>query len=238
MIRRTTPVPPTSGAIVMSNDKLRRKILYGAARLVISQQETQIGQARILAARKICKGWVKPCDLPSEQEIRDELQRIEGFRQPPSDDRFELFYSLMQPLALVSQRKQDHPEGDVLYHSLQVFDLARDELSYDEEFQLAALLHDVGKGVDPVNPIVAGLHLLGDSITSRTSWLIEHLPEAHRICEGTIGVRARRRLHDSEDFAELVLLAECDRAGRVAGVQVPELEEALAAIKDLSDQNG
>ena len=221
----------------MSNEKQRRKILYQAAQLVISQQETQIGQARILAARKICKGWVKPIDLPTEQEICDELQRIEGFRQPPSVDRFKLFYELMQPLARVSQRKQTHPEGDVLYHSLQVFELAREELCYDEEFQLAALLHDVGKGVDPLNPIVAGLHLLGDSITLRTSWLIEHLPEAHRIRDGSIGVRARRRLHASEDFEELLLLGECDRAGRVAGVQVPELEEALASIAHLAQEN-
>ena len=40
---------------------------------------------------------------------------------------------------------EHHPEGDVLYHLLQCYVLAVDELPYDEEFQLAALLHDVGK---------------------------------------------------------------------------------------------
>ena len=49
-------------------------------------------------------------------------------------------------------RRKYHPEGDVLYHSLQVFELARDELPYDEEFLLAALLHDVGKAIDPQRP--------------------------------------------------------------------------------------
>ena len=40
-----------------------------------------------------------------------------------------------------------HPEGDALYHSLQVFDLACEESPYDEDFLLAALLHDVGKAM-------------------------------------------------------------------------------------------
>ena len=42
------------------------------------------------------------------------------------------------------QGKKHHPEGDVLYHLLQCYVLAADELPYDEEFQLAAWLHDVG----------------------------------------------------------------------------------------------
>ena len=62
----------------------------------------------------------------------------------------------------------------MLYHSLQVYSLASDALFYDEELRLAALLHDVGKGIDPYEPIAAGLQALGDSISQRTSWLIEH----------------------------------------------------------------
>ena len=63
---------------------------------------------------------------------------------------------LLLPLETVKQNPAYHPEGDALYHSLQVFDLARDALPYDEEFQLAALLHDVGKAIDPRDHVAAG----------------------------------------------------------------------------------
>ena len=51
-------------------------------------------------------------------------------------DRFQLYESLLLPLENVKQPLKYHPEGDALYHSLQVFDLARNELAYDEEFLL------------------------------------------------------------------------------------------------------
>ena len=37
-------------------------------------------------------------------------------------DRFQVYYSLLLPLENVKQNPRYHPEGDVLYHSLQVFD--------------------------------------------------------------------------------------------------------------------
>ena len=46
---------------------------------------------------------------------------------------------LLLPLERMRQNPKCHPEGDVLYHSLQVFDLACDAQPYDEEFLLAAL---------------------------------------------------------------------------------------------------
>jgi hypothetical protein len=55
---------------------------------------------------------------------------------------------LLLPLENVKEAPRYHPEGDALYHILQVFELARSEPPYDEEFLLAALLHDVGKAID------------------------------------------------------------------------------------------
>jgi len=359
--------------------KLRRQICYEAARSMYFRHESEYYRAKQKAARRICKGWVKPADLPSNAEIREEIQALarlhegekrtsnlrqmrltavrvmrllERFRPhligstltghvrqgsdidihvfsdsieaicmcldqqqlfydverkrvrkdgkeqvythihlrdsfpveltvygakwvthcfkssitgkaierasiaelehlvaqeyPDLDveeelvtldelpDRFQLFTALMLPLENVMQHPKYHPEGDVLYHSLQVFDLACDEHPYDEEFLLAALLHDVGKGIDRDDHVAAGLAALEGFITDRTAWLIEHHMTAHRILDGTIGSRAHRRLRENESYEELVTLCQCDQAGRVAGVQASELEEAIEYIQHLS----
>jgi len=363
----------------MASEKLRRQIVFEAARLMYARQETEYYRAKMKAARKLCRGWVKNSDLPSNAEIRDEIQRfawmhegesrldnllamrieavrvmrlLERFRprligsvltghvragsdidihvftssidavlvalqnegydcdvehkrvrkhgeervfthihirdrfpieltcyspdkvsygfkssitgttierasldeleqliadeHPGIDledalastadlvDRFAVYRSLLLPLEQVEQSRTWHPEGDALYHSLQVFELARDEQPYDEEFLLAALLHDIGKAIDPYDHIAAGLEALEDTITDRTAWLIAHHMEAHRIHDGTIGVRARRRLAESPDYPDLLLLGECDRAGRQPGMPVPNLDDALDAVREIS----
>ncbi len=278
----------------MKNSKLRRQIAFEAARLMYDRQETEYYRAKQKAAARICKGWVKPADLPSNTEIRDAIQAfarllegdsrnanlqamrlaalqmmrrlalfrprligsvLTGHTREGSDidlhvfsdsaeavthlldhdglsyqierkqvrksgeeqvfthvhvcadfsfeltvyapeqhryvfkssitgkaierasiaqleqflaqeypevdveealaeaeqgvDCYRLFEALLLPLEDVKQDPRYHPEGDVLYHSLQVFDHARDEMPYDEEFLTAALLHDLGKGIDP-----------------------------------------------------------------------------------------
>ena len=363
----------------MNNDKFRRQIAFEAARLMYERTESEYFRAKLRAAKRICRGWVKPKDLPSNAEIRDQIQhfarlhegdsrtdnlrdmRVEALRMmrllrafrprligstftghvrqgsdidihlfsdtleaveatlesagiefdverkrvrkhgeerlfthihiadqfpfeltlyaadqahyvfkssvtgkaierasiaeleqflakeyPDLDveqeivaaderiDRFQVYRSLLLPLETVRQSKVYHPEGDALYHSLQVFELARDELPYDEEFILAALLHDVGKAIDPHNHVAAGLEALEDMITERTAWLIAHHMEGHALHDGTIGARARRRLEESPDYDELVALSRCDRAGRVRGAQVPEVEEALDYVRELA----
>ena len=59
---------------------------------------------------------------------------------------------LLLPLENVKQSPKYHPEGDALYHCLQVFELARDERPYDEEFLLAALLARRRQGDRPGRP--------------------------------------------------------------------------------------
>jgi hypothetical protein len=148
-------------------------------------------------------------------------------------DRFQVYQSLLLPLENVKQPLKYHPEGDALYHSLQVFDLARDERPYDEEFLLAALLHDVGKGIDPHDHVAAALEALDGTITERTAWLIEHHMLAHQLADGALGRRAHRRLRDSEHYDDLVLLEQCDRHGRSPGVETCDLDDALDYIRDL-----
>lgn len=363
----------------MNASKLRRQIAWEAASLMYRRQESEYYRAKLKAARRICRGWVKPADLPSNAEIRDEIQamarlyegeqrtqdlrdmRLEALRMmrilrrfrprligsvmtghirkgsdidlhvfsdsidavamelddhgmvydvehkrvkkhgeerifthihvrdrfpfeltvyasdlahfvfkssvtgkaierasipeleqfltreyPDMDleeavaqveqqvDRFQVFEALLLPLENVKQSPKYHPEGDALYHSLQVFDLACDELPYDEEFLLAALLHDVGKGIDSLDHTAAGLEALEGFITDRTAWLIEHHMDAHKILEGEIGARAHRRLRQNESYEELLLLGRCDRDGRQIGVPASEVEEALEYLRDLS----
>src|SRR6185436_12066157 len=363
----------------MSNPKLRRQIAFEAARLMYSREESEYFRAKQKAAHRICQGWVKPCDLPSNAEIRDEIQafarlhegdtrkenlremRLEALRlmrllarhkprligsvmtghiregsdidlhvfsdsieavtsildengmvydvehkrvrkndeerifthvhvkdrfpfeltvyasnlvsyvfkssitgkaierasvaqleqflaaeYPGLDldaavdevaskvDRFQLYQSLLLPLENVKQNPKYHPEGDVLYHSLQVFDHACDALPYDEEFLLAALLHDVGKAIDTHDHVAAALEALDGLVSERTAWLIEHHMEAQQIIDGTLGARAARRLRENESYEELMLLANCDRAGRQPGAQSPELDEAIDYLRDLA----
>jgi hypothetical protein len=61
---------------------------------------------------------------------------------------------------------------------------------------------------------------------------------AHAIHDGTIGARAHRRLQQSEDYEELLLLGRCDRLGRQAGVQAPELDEAFDYLRELAHTFG
>lgn len=169
----------------------------------------------------------------SDVDLEDALGELEN-----QVDRFQLYESLLLPLENIKENRRYHPEADALYHSLQVFDLACDALPYDEEFLLAALLHDVGKAIEGQDHVEAALEALDGFITERTAWLIEHHMDAHALLDGTLGVRARRRLQQSESFEELMLLARCDREGRQQGVEVTELDDALDYVRGLSETFG
>jgi hypothetical protein len=242
----------------MSTERLRRRVAQEAARLIFTREETQYSRAKMKAARQFCSGVILPDDLPRDGEIRWCLRAMNSASTSEQEelltahsaegghnvdllaaenlvDRFRVFELLLLPLEQVLQSPEDHPEGDALYHSLQVFELARQALPYDEEFLLAALLHDVGKAIDRRNHVAAGLQALEGAITPRTAWLIEHHVEALGMREGTLGVRLRRRLEDSESYDELLLLADCDRRGRTVGMRVPDVQEALEYLRDVSD---
>jgi len=189
-----------------------------------------------ITGKAIERASVAELEMLLEQEYPDLSveQSIADLEDQP--DRFQLFTALLLPLENVKQSPQYHPEGDVLYHSLQVFDLACQDLPYDEEFLLAALLHDVGKGIDPHDHVNAGLQALEGFISPRTQWLIAHHMDAQRLLDGTLGLRAKRRLREHESFDELMLLSQCDREGRQRGVVTSDLEDALDYIRDLSDK--
>jgi hypothetical protein len=144
---------------------------------------------------------------------------------------------LLQPLEKVKQNPKWHPEGDALFHSLQVFDEAREVKPYDEEFLLAALLHDVGKGIDNSDHVGAAMQVLDGLITERTGWLIENHMVAMEYVNGTLGHRQKKKLQESEDFDDLILLRECDTRGRNPHARVGTVDEALAYIQEVERSN-
>jgi predicted nucleotidyltransferase len=168
-------------------------------------------------------------DLNLEEELHTRQETV---------DPYQIYRMLLLPLENVKGSPAYHPEGDVLYHSLQVFELAREHRPYDEEFLLAALLHDVGKGIDRSDHVAAGLEALDGLITDRARFFIEHHMHAQEYRAGKLGARLRRLLEASPDFDDLMLLRELDDAGRVPGAIVGTLDEALNYLKELERDNG
>lgn len=233
----------------MDTEQLRQRISFEAAQLLCGRRVNTYHEARWQAARAITRSYLPSECLPTDVEIRVQLQQLMGSAgafpatlpgpQTPDDDdlpddRFEHYLALLLPLDRVMQSTDTHPEGDVLYHSLQVFELTCETHPWDEELLTAALLHDVGKGIDPRDSHEAGLVALGGFITERTRWLIENLPSVHRIFEGTLGARARRRLAAAESWEELDILAAHDRDGRVPGRTVRQPEDAVDFLRTLA----
>ena len=166
--------------------------------------------------------------LLGPESLEQELSGLD-----PTQDRFEMYRLYLQALEDVEQDPGEHPEGDALYHSLQVFDLAAAEAGYDEELLTAALLHDVGKATDPLDPAAGSLRMLDGLVTPRTAALIEMLPFATARRAGTLPQSLLRPLDHSEHRADVIQLAAWDAAGRKSGVATTSLEQALDYLRSL-----
>jgi len=196
---------------------------------------------------------VRPGDLPSDSEVREQalvLIRSASFDpaadevppEPEPDDtpkrladhldRFALYAMRLNPLEAVKQNVKYHPEGDALFHSLQVFELARDARPYDEEFLLAALLHDVGKAIDPHNHVATGVEALRGAVPPRTLLLIEHHMHLIYAKPGD-----PPPVTDPDLLDDLKLLRDCDNAGRVPGAEVVTVAEALNYLRGLEQED-
>lgn len=170
-----------------------------------------------------------PIEHPHEREHQDAVV-------PALADhlnRFALFRLRLEPLEAVKQHPKRHPEGDALYHSLQVFELARRERPYDEEFLLAALLHDVGKAISTEDHVAATVEALRGAVTPRTLWLIEHHLDDSRARKRLLAGVVGQADEAPEHLDDLKLLRALDEAGRVPGCVVGTVEEALAYIAGL-----
>lgn len=227
----------------MSYAKLRQQLAEQAARLMFENQ-ISFQKATQQAVQRVGGGFISRKALPTQREIRAEIAKLAWFSEqtddrllepPEEEDRFVVYGALLAPLEQIQRYGRANRGEDVLSHSLRVFDLAKDELPYDEEFLTAALLHEVGRAIDPQDAARAGLEALDGFVTERTAWLIEHLEGGRAFLDGSLGQRSRRRLAESEWFEDLLQLAECDRRGCSLGVRTSDVELALGYLQELDD---
>jgi exopolyphosphatase/pppGpp-phosphohydrolase len=137
-------------------------------------------------------------------------------------------YDELLPLLLaldgIRQDPAYHPEGDALFHSLQVFDLAR-AATNDRALWAAALLHDVGKAIDSSNHDEVGADLLSDIVSPRIVWLVRHHLDLLKNPRMT-----KRRLRGSRALIDLQHLRRWDVGGRSPHAIVLSPEIALSMI--------
>src|SRR5262249_48654360 len=72
----------------MADTKLRQAIAFEAARLMYERIESEYFTAKRKAAKRLCRGTVKPQHLPSNAEIRDLIQvfaRTQGGDSRPAN---------------------------------------------------------------------------------------------------------------------------------------------------------
>jgi hypothetical protein len=221
----------------MADEDLRHAIALEAARLMYQRVESEYPAAKRMAADRFCRRTPRHDDLPTNAEIRDQIDAF-ARQHGEVNDPYPLFRIFLLALEAVKQPPEGHPEGDALYHTLQVFELAREARPYDEELLLAALLHDVGKAIDSDDHVGAGLKALDGLITDRTRFLIANHTDAQDYRTGELPAKRRDRLRASPDFDDVLLLSELDRAGRVPGAAVGTVDEAIQYLRELERSNG
>jgi putative nucleotidyltransferase with HDIG domain len=141
---------------------------------------------------------------------------------------YDRMVSWLEALDGVPQDPKYHPEGDALFHSLQVFELALADEA-DPELLAAALLHDVGKAHAGRDHDKVGADML-DGLPERTAWLVEHHLDLLRDPKQT-----RARWHGTPQLQDLERLRRWDLGGRQRHARVREPEEAAAIVAEALD---
>lgn len=143
----------------------------------------------------------------------------------------ELF-SLLDALNGVRQSPKYHPEGDALFHSLQVFELAHRSTT-DRTLWAAALFHDVGKAIDSALHDEIGADLLADLLPERAVWLVRHHLDLLKDRRGT-----QRRYQGRPELRDLELLRRWDLGGRDPNAHVMTIDDAFDVLFTGNDDMG
>ena len=137
---------------------------------------------------------------------------------------YSYLFTLLENLEDIEQGAKFHPEGNALYHSLQVFDCALID-SNNPTLWAAALLHDVGKGIDYPNHAHVGADELEGIIRPDICWLIRHHLDLL-----THPKRTRSKYQNTDQLKRLESLRKWDLAGRKVDAAVMSIEQALAIL--------
>jgi hypothetical protein len=128
--------------------------------------------------------------------------------------KFDPFFKYLEKCKGIMQRKDYHPEGDVLGHSMQVLSFAFRE-SNDIDLIMAAMLHDIGKCIDGHGHEKYSADLLKEYISEKTKWLIlNHIRFWSFILGDMKKLSKVKKLGTHEWLPDLVMLARWDKAGR------------------------
>ncbi len=136
--------------------------------------------------------------------------------------------ALLQDLDGIQQNPQFHPEGDALFHSLQVFQIALQE-STDPILLAAALFHDVGKSVNSKNHDKTGADMLRGILDDQVIWLIEHHLDLLKHPGKT-----RQKLKQDKRLHDLEKLRKWDLAGRDPFADTLSTEQALSILLEFT----
>ena len=140
----------------------------------------------------------------------------------------ELF-SLLAALDGIEQSRKWHPEGDALFHSLQVFELAM-RATDDRVLWVASLFHDVGKAIDGPLHDEVGADLLEGFIPDRAVWLVRHHLDLSKDPR-----RTRQTWLGTPELLDLERLRKWDLGGRKPGARVMTIENAFDLLDGVLD---
>src|SRR5437764_14502652 len=84
---RAAPMGLVTAHERMSNARLRQAIALEAARLMYERVESEYYTAKRKAAKRLCRQQLKPADLPSNAEIREQIQLFARIHEGESRTR-------------------------------------------------------------------------------------------------------------------------------------------------------
>ena len=133
--------------------------------------------------------------------------------------------SLLLDLDGIEQDPYYHLEGDALFHSLQVFQLAHQQ-SDSPILWAAALFHDVGKANGSKSHDKVGAEMLKHVLNDQIVWLVEHHLDLL-----ISPAQTKRRLRKQADrLRQLQQLRQWDLAGREVSADVISPQQALVLL--------